>query len=408
MAQHPSEIHISDYTYQLPEERIARYPLEERDQSKLLVYKQGQLQEDVYRNISQHLPEGSLLVFNNTRVIPARVFFYNANGGKVEVFCLEPAERMNDMASAMSRAGTTRWKCLVGRASKWKEKVLTLRHAELELSAELVDRDADNFIIEFRWAPEALTFAEVLEKAGAMPIPPYLKRESDVSDRQRYQTIYAKYDGSVAAPTAGLHFTPAVMERLAQKHIGTTEVTLHVGAGTFKPVKSETLGGHQMHAELTDVSVSTIQQLIEQLKTCKGPVVAVGTTSLRTIESLYWFGVKVHQRPAATLEELAVSQWDPYQLVTALSAEEALSEALKWLQRTGNERLLVPTQILIAPPYRLKVAQALVTNFHQPNSTLLLLVAATVGEDWKKLYDYALANDFRFLSYGDGSLLFAQ
>lgn len=408
MAQHPSEIHISDYTYQLPEERIARFPLQERDRSKLLVYKDGELKEDIYRHIDEHLPAGSLLVFNNTRVIPARVFFYNAHGGKVEVFCLEPAERINDMASAMGRAGTTRWKCLVGRASKWKEKVLTLRHAEMELSAELVGRDADNFIVEFKWAPESLTFSEVLEKAGAMPIPPYLKRESEQSDRERYQTIYAKYDGSVAAPTAGLHFTPQVMQRLHAKGIATTEVTLHVGAGTFKPVKSETLAGHQMHAELTDVSKEVISRLIQQLQEAKAPVVAVGTTSLRTIESLYWLGVKAKEYPNATLQQLEVSQWDPYRLTTGLPPAEALQEVLKWLERTGNERLLVPTQILIAPPYRFKIAQALVTNFHQPNSTLLLLVAATVGGDWKKLYDYALAHHFRFLSYGDGSLLFAQ
>ncbi len=408
MALHPSELHISDYTYHLPEERIARFPLQERDQSKLLVYSGGRLTEDVYRNISAHLPEGSLLVFNNTRVIPARVFFYNANGGKVEIFCLEPEGRVSDMASAMSRAGSTRWKCLVGRASKWKEKVLTLQHQHLALTAELVERQDDNFIVAFKWQPEQLTFAEVLELAGAMPIPPYLKRESELSDRQRYQTIYAKYDGSVAAPTAGLHFTPAVMQSLATRHIATAEVTLHVGAGTFKPVKSETLGGHQMHAELTDVSGATIKQLIQQLQAGEAPVVAVGTTSLRTLESLYWMGVKAAEQPGATLQELEITQWDPYRLTAALPAAKALEHLLEWMHRTRNERLLAPTQILIAPPYRLKVARAIVTNFHQPNSTLLLLVAACVGEDWKKLYDYALQHDFRFLSYGDGSLLFAR
>ncbi len=403
---HPSEIHISDYTYDLPAERIAQYPLAERDASRLLVYRES-IKEDSFKNISAHLPEKSLLVFNNTKVVQARLFFTTATGAKVEVFCLEPSDEMRDMASAMSRMKSVRWKCLVGRASKWKEKVLKLQHNDFELAVELVGRDADNFIVEFNWLPEHLSFAEILDKAGVMPIPPYLHRQSEELDLTRYQTVYARYEGSVAAPTAGLHFTPAVLESLKERQISTAELSLHVGAGTFKPVKSETLKEHDMHFEMIDVPLAVMEKLHQQLEAAL-PVVAVGTTSLRTLESLYWMGIKAGAQQALLPEEMIVRQWDPYESTPPITAAVALKQLLKWMELHGLDRLNTKTQILISPPYRLKVAQALVTNFHQPNSTLLLLVAAVVGEQWRTLYDYALEHNFRFLSYGDSSLLFAK
>lgn len=399
---HPREIQISEYTYNLPDERIAQYPLQERDASKLLVYKGGDISDDIYRNIGTYIPENSLLVFNNTKVIHARLFFENANGGKVEIFCLEPLDN-TEMASAMSRIKTARWKCLVGRASKWKEKVLKKQVGDFELTVEMVDRAADSFVIEFSWQPEHLTFAEVIDKAGVMPIPPYLHRTADTMDDTRYQTVYAKHEGSVAAPTAGLHFTESVINTLKQKGVETEEVTLHVGAGTFKPVKAETMEGHEMHAELIDVTQSTIEKLITA-QTAAKPIIAVGTTSMRTLESLYWMGIKASQNMDATLSELEVKQWDAYELQPV---PDALICLLEWMKRNETQRLICRTQIIIAPPYKPKVIKALATNFHQPNSTLLLLVAAVVGDDWKRIYEYALDNNFRFLSYGDGSLLFA-
>lgn len=399
---HPREISIADYTYQLPDERIARYPLQERDASKLLVYKGGEISENLYRNIGEYIPENSLLVFNNTKVIHARLFFENANGGKIEIFCLEALDDNAEMASVMSRTKTSRWKCLVGRANKWKEKVLVKKVGDLALTAEMVDRTNDTFVVEFTWQPEQLTFAEVIDKAGVMPIPPYLHRYADEVDATRYQTVYAKHEGSVAAPTAGLHFTEQVFETLKQKGVETEEVTLHVGAGTFKPVKAETMEGHEMHAELIDVTRSTLEKLIAAQNNGR-PIIAVGTTSMRTLESLYWMGVKASRNVNAGISELEVKQWEAYELP---AVDDALVQLLEWMKRNNTQRLICRTQIIIAPPYKPKVVKALATNFHQPNSTLLLLVAAVVGNDWKRIYDYALANNFRFLSYGDGSLLF--
>lgn len=398
---HPREIQIADYTYELPDERIAHYPLQERDASKLLVYKDGEITENLYKNIGDYIPENSLLVFNNTKVIHARLFFENANGGKVEIFCLEPLDN-TEMASAMGRIKTARWKCLVGRASKWKEKVLKKQVGDFELTVEMVDRAADAFVVEFSWQPEHLTFAEVIDKAGVMPIPPYLHRTADWVDDTRYQTVYAKHEGSVAAPTAGLHFTEGILLALKQKGVETEEVTLHVGAGTFKPVKAETMEGHEMHAELIDVTQSTIEKLIAA-QTAGKPIIAVGTTSMRTLESLYWMGVKASQSLNATISDLEVKQWDAYELP---AVDDALAHLLTWMKRNKTERVICRTQIIIAPPYKPKVIKALATNFHQPNSTLLLLVAAVVGDNWKQIYDYALNHHFRFLSYGDGSLLF--
>ena len=409
---HPKNLSISDFTYRLPDDRIAKYPLAGRDLSKLLIYKDEVITEDIYRNIHRHIPQNSLLVFNNTRVIPARLFFKNATGAKIEIFCLDPAGQNADMASVMSQTGNTRWNCLIGRANKWKEKQLHFTCNDFTLTAEIVEKKADSYVVEFSWQPEHLTFAEILDKTGMMPIPPYLRRQSEQVDQQRYQTVYAIQKGSVAAPTAGLHFTEEVIAKLKDKGIESDYVTLHVGAGTFKPVKAEKMEGHEMHAELIDVSTGTIQHI---LQSAGQNVVAVGTTSMRTIESLFWMGLKAQQCPEATLAQLEIKQWDAYEISAAVPGNEqtqqALQALLNWMDKNKLTRLLYKTQIMIAPGYNLRVANAIITNFHQPSSTLLLLVAAVIGnnkEDWKKIYDYALTHQFRFLSYGDGSLLWAK
>lgn len=402
---HPRELQIKNFTYDLPENKIAKYPLAERDLSKLLVYRDGKIAEDVYRNIAEHIPENSLLIFNNTKVIHARLFFKSATGAKIEIFCLEPAEENTEFASVMSKQKSVRWHCMIGRASKWKEKTLEHRTADFTLTAEIIERTSDAFIIEFSWTPGELSFAEILDKSGMMPIPPYLKRDSEEIDLKRYQTVYAKHEGSVAAPTAGLHFTETIFEKLKAKNISKEEVTLHVGAGTFKPVKSETMNEHEMHAELMDVTITTIQHLLDSLQQ---NIIAVGTTSLRTLESLYWMGVKTKLNPEISLQDLEIKQWDAYEQTQPYEVSDVLEALIFWMKKNEMERLICKTQIMIAPSYELKIANALITNFHQPNSTLLLLVAALVGDDWKKIYNHALENDFRFLSYGDGSLLFAR
>ncbi len=404
----PQELSIQDFTYLLPEERIAAFPLEERDASKLLVYRAGSITTDIYKNIDTHLPSGSLLVFNDTRVINARILFQKLTGGVIEIFCLEPVEAVNEYSTMMNQRAQSVWKCMIGGASKWKggplEKPLLVQDKEVLLRVELLDKLPDAYVARFSWTPDHYSFAEVLLAAGDVPLPPYIKRKTDSADAERYQTIYARAEGSVAAPTAGLHFTPAVMDKLGQKAVGKTFVTLHVGAGTFKPVKAAVMADHEMHAEWIDVAGEDIQHIHNKLE--QG-ITAVGTTSLRTLESLYWLGVKAALQPDA--DSLQLQQWDVYQppLSTArLHAGEALTALLNWLHRKGMTRLFTQTQLLIAPGYRFRMVQAIVTNFHQPQSTLLLLVAAAVGEQWRSIYEYALQNDFRFLSYGDGSLLF--
>ncbi len=404
---HPSQIQIKDYTYNLPDDRIARYPLAQRDQSKLLIYKDGNISEDLYRNIGQQLNNKTLLLFNNTRVIEARMFFEKSTGGSIEIFCLEPAAD-TELTQAMMSIGKVRWNCLVGGAAKWKqgllEKKLVQQEQSFSLYAEMIERKTDHFIIEFTWQPQ-FTFAEVLHLAGILPLPPYLQRQTEAADYERYQTVYAKQEGSVAAPTAGLHFTDELLKQLQEQGIEEAYVTLHVGAGTFKPVKSATMQDHEMHKEWMQVKRSTIETIL-----CfqSGNIIPVGTTSLRTLESLYWMGVKAYHQPTATMEELEIHQWDAYELPSSLSATDALTALLNWMHTHETEELICHTQILIAPGYKIRLANALVTNFHQPDSTLLLLVAAFVGNDWRKIYDYALANDFRFLSYGDGSLLWRR
>lgn len=399
----PKHIRIQDYQYDLPDEKIARYPLTERDQSKLLIYQNGQIKEDVYRNISQHLPDQSVLFFNNTKVIEARLYFQNQKGQTIEIFCLEP-HLAKDLSLAMSQTKAASWKCLVGRMTRWKEPVVKLIHQDIVIEARITGREHGAFIVEFQWTPEHLGFAEVLHATGQIPIPPYLNRKTETSDSERYQTTYAKHDGSVAAPTAGLHFTSAIFKDLEKKGILHDFVTLHVGAGTFKPVKAEHMQGHDMHAEFMDVSVKSIEFLLEHVHQT---IVSIGTTTTRTLESLYWLGAKCVLHPHISLEELALEQWEAYDLANLnISVHEALHALIEKLKGEQQDRLLTKTSILIAPGYSFKIVNVIGTNFHQPESTLMLLVAAAVGEDWKKIYDYALSHDFRFLSYGDGSLLY--
>ena len=399
---------IKNFTYDLPGNRIAKYPLAERDLSKLLVYKNGTISEDIYRNIDKYILEKSVFIFNNTKVIQARIHFRNSTGGKIEIFCLEPSEKNAEPSSAMSTKACVEWECLIGRFEKWKEKTISINTKNFSLNAEMLKRNGNVFTVKFSWQPNNFSFAEILEQIGEMPIPPYLKRDTEEIDLSRYQTVYAAQQGSVAAPTAGLHFTKQIFDKLKSKNAIIDYVTLHVGAGTFKPVKSETLEGHNMHSEWIEVEKESIVKILKQIaeKQTNQNIIAVGTTSLRTIESLYWMGVKAHQNLNVSINELEVKQWDAYELQQSLTATDSLNCLLAWLKKNNIEKLVCKTQILIVPSYKLKIAHALITNFHQPNSTLLLLIAAVVGDDWKMIYDYALENDFRFLSYGDGSLLF--
>lgn len=403
---HPKQLSISDYTYQLPEHRIANYPLPVRDASKLLVYDNGIIRDDNYKNITSYIAPGSMLIFNNTKVVEARLLFQKPTGGTVEIFCLEPHEQYADISSAMSEKGKVWWQCLVGGASKWKhgqvlKKIITAYGKEIILQAVYVEKRMGSFVIELSWSDPEMSFAELLHHAGAIPLPPYIKRKAESSDAERYQTIYASLDGSVAAPTAGLHFTDELFGEFAKKNIQRKFVTLHVGAGTFKPVKSETMEQHEMHAEYIDVSKETINDILTNLD---NRIIAVGTTSLRTIESLYWLGVKLNIEKNQSIPEL--QQWDPYDLpVQDLTAQQALENLRTWMESNSLEKLVTKTKIIIAPGYTPKIADGLITNFHQPQSTLLLLVAALVGDDWKRIYEHALQNDYRFLSYGDGCFL---
>jgi len=401
----PKNISILDYTYDLPAERIALHPLAARDASKLLVYSKGNIRQDIYKNIATHLPAESLLIFNNTKVIRARIRFQKSSGGVIEIFCLEPYETISEYSQVMNKRSNVNWKCMIGGVSKWKEGDLGLAFgAGAVLNARLKEKLADAYIVEFYWTPADLSFAEVLEQCGDIPLPPYIKRNTEAADTARYQTIYARDEGSVAAPTAGLHFTDGIFNSFAEKNIKKAFVTLHVGAGTFKPVKASRMQEHEMHAEWIDVEQEIIEYLLAQLNK---PIVAVGTTSLRTLESLYWMGVKTSLQP--DLKQLAINQWEVYDtpLVNAnISAEAALQALLQWMKTNKQQHIFTQSQILIAPGYTFRMANAIITNFHQPQSTLLLLVAAAIGEDWRKLYMHAMEHEFRFLSYGDGSLLF--
>lgn len=409
----PRNISITDYTYELPENKIAIFPLADRDGSKLLIYKNGKIEESTYQNIARYLPDKSLLVFNNTRVIAARILFQKPTGGSIEIFCLEPYETIKEYSSIMSKQKHVRWKCMIGGAGKWKagkltKTLMTSGNESITLKASLLTKLPDAYVVEFEWEPAQISFAEVLSQLGDIPLPPYIKRKAAEADKERYQTIYAAFDGSVAAPTAGLHFTDNIFASLKAKNIRTDFVTLHVGAGTFKPVKAMLMQQHEMHAEWMDVSLETIANLLQHLS---NSIIAIGTTSLRTIESLYWMGVKAILFPESSIIELAINQWDVYEApldTIEFKPEEVLQALINWMRKNKLEHIFCTTQILIAPGYTFKIAKAIVTNFHQPQSTLLLLVAAAIGKDWKKNYQYALQNDFRFLSYGDGSLLFIE
>ena len=396
------EIAIAEYDYPLPDERIAKYPLAERDTSKLLLYKGGEIREERFAGLPSFIPQGALMVFNNTRVIQARLRFRKETGAQIEVFCLEP-ERPADYQLMFQETKECVWQCLVGNSSRWKSGVLSqvigIDGVQVTLSVERVSSAAVN-LVRFFW-DGGFTFAQLLEAAGELPIPPYLNRKTEESDMNTYQTVYSKVKGSVAAPTAGLHFTPAVLTALDTAGVQRGEVTLHVGAGTFKPVKSELIADHEMHEEYIEVQ----RGLLERLVAAGGAAVAVGTTSVRTLESLYFLGEKVSENPTIEESELCVGQWEPYNREHTLSTVEALTALLQWLDVKGLDRVHSHTRIMIAPGYTFRIVKAIVTNFHQPKSTLLLLVSAFIGGNWRKVYDYALENGFRFLSYGDSSLL---
>lgn len=407
------EIQISDYNYELPDERIAKFPKEQRDHSKLLLYQQGEVGEDMFYNLPKHLPKGALMVMNNTRVIQARLHFRKTNekgentGALIEIFLLEPAEP-SDYEQMFQTTKKCSWLCLVGNLKKWKEgalkRELKIKDETLTVSASRRGEHGTSQWIDFEWDNASISFAEILDAMGELPIPPYLNRETQESDLSTYQTVYSKIKGSVAAPTAGLHFTDNVLNELDSHGIEREELTLHVGAGTFRPVKSATIGEHEMHTEYIAVRRHTIERLIAH----EGCAIAVGTTSVRTLESLYYMGLKVLRHPDIKEEELHVSQWEPYDdgcKMDDVRSVDALQALLDWMVRHELTVLHSSTQIIIAPGYDYHIVKMLITNFHQPQSTLLLLVSAFVKGDWHKIYDYALSHDFRFLSYGDSSLL---
>lgn len=402
-------IQIADFNYPLPDERIAKFPLSQRDNSKLLVYNRGEVSEDHFYNLPNYLPSGALMIFNNTKVIQARLHFHKDTGARIEVFCLEPAQP-NDYVLSFQAKNRCQWYCMIGNLKKWKDGILSMTINDngntIILNAEKKGLHGTSHIIEFSWEGD-YTFADILETMGELPIPPYLNRETQESDKQTYQTVYSKIKGSVAAPTAGLHFTEKVLKALDDAGIDREELTLHVGAGTFKPVKSKEIADHEMHSEYIVVKKQTIEKLIRH----KGKAIAVGTTSVRTLESLYYIGRKLGKNLNLTEEELHVDQWEPYeendceQEKNGLSTIEALQNILDYLNLHNLPALHTSTQIIIAPGYEYHIVERMVTNFHQPQSTLLLLVSAFVKGDWRKIYDFALSHDFRFLSYGDSSLL---
>ncbi|WP_195202779.1 S-adenosylmethionine:tRNA ribosyltransferase-isomerase [Phocaeicola massiliensis] len=397
-------IKISEYNYPLPDERIAKFPLAVRDQSKLLVYRHGEVSEDTFTALPEYLEQGELMIFNNTKVIQARLHFRKETGALIEVFCLEPIQP-NDYVLSFQQTKKCSWLCMIGNLKKWKEGALSrmvdVKGKQVTLTATRGECRGTSHWVDFEWNDDSITFADLLEVVGELPIPPYLNRDTQESDKETYQTVYSKIKGSVAAPTAGLHFTERVLQALDAHGIDREELTLHVGAGTFKPVKSEEIEGHEMHTEYISVNKRTIEKLIAH----GGHAIAVGTTSVRTLESLYYIGVAISHNPDANQEELHVQQWMPYEEKNGIGTIQALQHILDYLNRHHMETLHTSTQIIIAPGYEYKIVKKMVTNFHQPQSTLLLLVSAFVKGDWRKIYDYALEHDFRFLSYGDSSLL---
>ena len=425
----PQYISISEYDYNLPDERIAKFPLPVRDSSKLLIYKDNQICSTIFHSLPDYIPENSLMIFNNTKVIQARINFQKKTGAHVEIFCLEPV-LPSDYALAFQQTESVVWLCMVGNLKKWKgeqlQKTIDYHGKEIILTVELLENKGLTHHVKFSWSDTSsasvsgtvaevleatfhnenakITFAELLELMGELPIPPYLDRETCEEDNKTYQTVYSKVKGSVAAPTAGLHFTPETLEQLHEKNVQLEELTLHIGAGTFQPVKSERMEEHEMHTELFMVKKSLIKTILQQL----GNIIAVGTTSVRTLESLYYVGLLLEKNLQADAAELNIAQWIPYTEKAIISTEKALQNIIDYLDVNGKEQLELGTQLIIAPGFTYRISSGIITNFHQPKSTLLLLVSAFVGEKWREIYDYALTNDFRFLSYGDSSLLFQK
>jgi S-adenosylmethionine:tRNA ribosyltransferase-isomerase len=403
----PRTLSVHDLTYVLPAERIAQHPLADRDASRLLVYRDGRIADHVFRELPGLLPPAALLVMNDTRVVNARLHFRKDTGAEIEVFCLEP-EGGGPVEEAFRQVGGVVWRCTLGNARRWKQgplgQLFRSPKGDVQLFAERLPDDGHGARVRFTWLPDALSFAEVLARAGEVPLPPYMHREAGVADQERYQTVYARQEGSVAAPTAGLHFTPAVLDALDARGVQRARLTLHVGAGTFRPVHADTMAGHTMHQERILVPREVVQLLHDGVGA--RPIVATGTTTLRTLESLYWHGARILR--GAVPVELEVGQWEPYDTPPheQPGAREALGAVLRWMDDRGVDQVTGSTALLIAPGYRIRMADALITNFHQPGSTLMLLVAAFVGPDWRRIYDHALAGGYRFLSYGDGSLLF--
>jgi len=400
----PRNISTEDYNYELPEERIAKFPLPQRDESKLLVYKNGEITQRIFKQIVDILPENATLIFNNTKVIYARLVFHKESGARIEIFCLEP-DSPADYAASFSQTSKCTWKCMVGNLRKWKAGPLTkkieINGESVCFTAQMLNSNGLDNLIEFSWDNTHFAFSEILENMGELPIPPYLNRKTCENDKITYQTVYSKIKGSVAAPTAGLHFTKNVLDSLKNRNVSCKELTLHVGAGTFHPVKSDTIGGHNMHSEMISVS----KELIVHLLNNPDNIFAVGTTSVRTLESLFYAGRKLENNPNAEMQELDVEQWEPYDKNDDTTTEKALQNIVNYLDKKQLDELQIHTRIIIVPGFKFRIVKGIITNFHQPKSTLLLLVSAFIGEDWRKIYDFALSHDFRFLSYGDSSIL---
>lgn len=398
------QIQIKDYNYDLPDERIAKFPIQHRDNSKLLIYNKGEIKDDKFFNISKYLPEGQLMIFNNTKVIQARLHFRKSTGALIEVFLLEP-HHPSDYEHMFQTKDSCQWVCLIGNLKKWKDgqlsQQISIRDNHLTLSVTRVGESGTGHIVQFNWDNDDVSFAEILDAVGELPIPPYLNRKTEESDKHNYQTVYSKIKGSVAAPTAGLHFTDEVLKDIDNSGIIRDEITLHVGAGTFKPVKSEYVRDHSMHTEFISVHIKTLENILRS--NCS--VTAVGTTSVRTLESLYYLGIKIGDNPDISDAELHIDQWYPYNVEKNIAPSQAISNIIDYMKRNDLSILNASTQIIIVPGYHYNIVKTLITNFHQPQSTLLLLVSAFVNGDWKNIYNYALSNDFRFLSYGDSSIL---
>jgi S-adenosylmethionine:tRNA ribosyltransferase-isomerase len=398
------QIDLKEYDYDLSENKIAQYPLKERDASRLLLYKNKSISEDAFSNIDKHLPASSLLVFNNTKVIRARLIFHKKTGARIEIFCLEPL-LPGDYSLAFGSRSSVEWKCLIGNIKKWKESLISnsfkVNNRQYKLFADRLYPEGDAWRVRFTWDPVDLSFGEILELAGHVPLPPYITRPDIPDDSERYQTIYSLIKGSVAAPTAGLHFTREVLNKLSFKDIQTTHLTLHVGAGTFQPVKSKNILEHKMHSEHFSVSANSVETILKNA----GSIIAVGTTSVRALESLFWLGRKLIEEPSISPDNLYLDQWEAYSMKKGQNPSESFEAILLWMQKYNLDFIQTPTRIIIVPGYDFKITNGIITNFHQPKSTLLLLISAWVGDNWKKIYKYALDNNFRFLSYGDSSLL---